>query len=155
MFRYSIEYFAAAVAANEVIGEPIARRHVAPMPVNFLLGQSAELALKAYLREKGTKLKMLRKLGHDLAEIMRVAQREGLTVKGWNRNLEAQLEMISEPYKARELQYIKTGAKTFLTIEPLLQLVATIVYSVSLHVPHASSFYRDGLIGRVLLDYTK
>jgi hypothetical protein len=151
MYRYALEYFGAAVAANDEIGDPGPRRDVAPMPVNFLLGQSIELALKAYLRERGFKLKVLRKLGHDLSETMKVAQNEGLKVDGWSRGIEAQLELLSVPYKARELQYIRTGAKTFPTIDPLLRLVATIVYSVAPHVPHGPVFFRGDGVGKYVL----
>ncbi len=155
MYRYALEYFASAVAANAEIGDPGPRRDVAPMPVNFLIGQSLELALKAYLREKGYKLKALRKLGHDLSETMRAAQGEGLIVPGWNAGLGGLLDLLNNAYKARELQYIRTGAKTFPTIDPLLQLVATVIYSVEPDIPYGRGFYSGDGMGKYVLRYKK
>jgi hypothetical protein len=55
---------------------------VAPVAVNYLLGHSIELALKAYLLQHGVKLVHLKcNLGHNLAACLAEAEVAGLTDK--------------------------------------------------------------------------
>ena len=80
------------------------------MPYYFLLGQSIELSLKAFLLGHGTPLKELRskKYGHDLEALLNEAYRLGLEVKldGTHR---AVIHLLGVEYLDRRFQYIRTG----------------------------------------------
>jgi HEPN domain-containing protein len=47
-------------------------------PIVFLIGQSIELSLKAFLRGAGFADSQLRKINHDIEEAFRVAKENGL-----------------------------------------------------------------------------
>ena len=78
IIRFSIEYFAAAIAAHEKL-ERAAPGGVRAVPVHTLTGQSIELALKAFLRQQGATLSALKKLRHNLDAAMDSAESNGLS----------------------------------------------------------------------------
>ena len=82
------------------------------MPLYFLLGQSIELSLKAFLLARGTALADLRgkQYGHDLIKIVEECRRRriGKYVKLTNLEVGA-LRILNLTYKPRQLQYIETG----------------------------------------------
>ena len=79
MWRYGNDFRKAALA---VLTEHNDRVFV---PYYFLLGQSIELSLKAFLMGRGVSLYVLssRKYGHDLKALLDEARRRRAIVKSW------------------------------------------------------------------------
>jgi hypothetical protein len=82
------------------------------MPALFLLGQSIELSLKAFLLKKGVSIEKLRNkpYRHDLFTLIKESRRRklGREVKLTVKEL-ANVELLNIEYKDRNFQYIKTG----------------------------------------------
>ena len=92
-------------------------------PIVFLIGQSIELSLKAFLRGAGFADSQLRKINHDIEEAFRVAKENGL--EGHFKEEPDDLtiiRLINSAYKSKDLQYVKTGMKTRPAVEPSLEL---------------------------------
>ncbi len=53
VLRYASEYLQATLAADEKMGSKKGYEIIAPIPVLFLVGQSIELSLKAFLNRPG------------------------------------------------------------------------------------------------------
>jgi hypothetical protein len=53
MARYAIDFYAAAIAVDDRLGDQPGHEIIAPAPAYYLLGHALELGLKAYLLEKG------------------------------------------------------------------------------------------------------
>lgn len=153
LFGSACEYFAVAVAvaANDKLGADQRRFGIALMPVNFLIGQAVELALKAYLREAGATLKDMRSLGHDLELSFREAISKGLVIS-WDATDQTMVSLLNQQYRPREFQYIKTGSKVFPQIEPLSKTTAKLLKAVGDQVPDAKGFFLGQRVGRAVLD---
>lgn len=108
MWRYGNDFREAATAVSE-------RRNVEVfMPYYFLLGQSIELSLKAFLMGSGVPLDDLRKeFRHDLEKLLTEAQSRQLEIElKLDKNQCAAIEILNWEYSDRRLQYIQTGAKS-------------------------------------------
>ncbi|MHB2016759.1 MAG: hypothetical protein ACYCW6_07410 [Candidatus Xenobia bacterium] len=92
-------YAAAADAVNDKLPNAL---HV----LSHLLGMSAELALKAYLKHHGVSTRELRRLGHNLGALYEKAQTFGLAGTG-SRNY--RLRVLGANYEARCFAYPKSG----------------------------------------------
>jgi hypothetical protein len=90
-------YAAAADAVNRELPNSF---HV----ISHLLGTSIELSLKAYLLNKGSSHKVIRSIGHDLADLFRECVKHGLSYTG-RRNFV--LTVMSKVYKDRVFAYPK------------------------------------------------
>ena len=78
LVRYASEFYAAAVAVDDSLGDKKGSEIVAPVPVMFLAGQSIELSLKAFLLAKGLDLRALRlQYGHKLSSSLQKAKELG------------------------------------------------------------------------------
>jgi hypothetical protein len=66
MLRYAIEFYAAALATDDAIGDMDGYEITAPTPVNNLIGHAIELGLKAYLLHSGHSLADIRAIVHRL-----------------------------------------------------------------------------------------
>lgn len=99
-------------------------------PIYFLVCQSLELALKAYLRGKGkTEDFLVRSIGHDLVAALDVAEREGLSghVKIEAMELHA-LTKINAYYNSKDLQYaLSYFNKSYPSVEVLSALAKKLV----------------------------
>jgi hypothetical protein len=105
---------------------------VAPVPVMFLVGQSIELSLKAYLLSRDVPLRKLRKdYGHALHRSLRKAKELGLldVVPLTEEDTEA-IELLDTLYSTKQLQYIVTGAKTFPVFGPLERVSLKLAHGV-------------------------
>lgn len=111
--RFASEFLFAAVAANEASGHKGSEQHVAPVPVMFLLGQSIELSLKAYLLHRGISLRDLRvTYKHGLRRCHRKARELGLLNQYAPSGQElVALHLLDELYETKQLQYIVTGLR--------------------------------------------
>lgn len=130
--RYACEFLEAALAADEKMGNKKGYEIVAPIPVMFLVGQSIELALKAFLLSKGVELRKLRRdYGHELHRSLRKAKELGLfdMVTLSDEELSV-IELLDELYSSKQLQYIVTGAKTFPVFGPLEKAALKLAHSI-------------------------
>ena len=106
MWRYGNDFRKAALAVLTQHNDP------AFVPYYFLLGQSIELSLKAFLMGRGVPLKVLRsrKYGHDLKALLDEARRRKL---GFEVNLAPAhcgvIHLLGIEYLGRRFQYIRTG----------------------------------------------
>jgi HEPN domain-containing protein len=90
-------------------------------PLLFLIGQSMELSLKAYLRGIGYSEGQLKDIGHDLDKSVKHCEKHGISE--YYRFSDADSELIylmNLPYKSKDLQYVKTGLKERPSVVPSL-----------------------------------
>lgn len=132
MARYAVEFMQAAQAADEAMGTKSGHGIVAPIPVMFLVGQSIELALKAYLLHRGVSLREIRKdCGHELHRSLRKAKELGLLS---HIDLSAEehsvLTLLDALYSTKQLQYIVTGAKRFPVFGPLERAALRLLHAI-------------------------
>jgi hypothetical protein len=121
LLRYATEFLEAALAADDKMGGKKGFEIVAPIPVMFLVGQSVELSLKAFLLFRGVALRKLRQnYGHALHRSLRKAKELGLfDIVSLSGEELVGLELLDHLYSTKQLQYIVTGAKTFPVFGPL------------------------------------
>ncbi|HET7201224.1 MAG TPA: hypothetical protein VFI80_10485 [Burkholderiales bacterium] len=131
--RYATEFFDAALAADDKLGKKEGYEIIAPIPVMFLVGQSIELTLKAYLLFKGVELRTLRKnYGHELHRSLRKAKELGLyEIVKLSDEEERIVELLDSLYSTKQLQYIVTGAKTFPVFGPLQTVTKKLVSGIA------------------------
>ena len=129
--RYARDYFDAALAADDVIGNRPGYEIVAPAPVMFLVAHSIELVLKAYLRNQGLSVDELQKIGHRLVECWQSAIENGVEdhVQLTQDDVKV-LELISDLHVSTELRYIKTGFKEFPVFGPLQVLAEKLLDAI-------------------------
>jgi hypothetical protein len=146
LIRYASEFYAAAVAVDDTLGEKKGYEIFAPVPVMFLAGQSIELSLKAFLLAKGVDLRALRlQYGHKLSASLQKAQELGLAnIVALSNEDESAIAVLDPLYSSKQLQYVVTGMKTFPIFGPLeeaarklLEAVATFVEYPPHRLPHA------------------
>jgi hypothetical protein len=114
--RFADDYLAAALAADQTLG-PTDPDGVASAPVLYLLGQSVELSLKAFLAHRGVSLEDLKspkKFGHSLDRCLEKAQELGLPVHIELTELDvATIGTLNALYASKELNYIVTGFRHY------------------------------------------
>ena len=97
-------------------------------PTYFLVCQSIELSLKAFLRGSGYSDKQLRQLGHDLDACIaaaRVADIESHV--SLSEAVVAAIGVINPYYDLKDLQYSMSGYKSYPPPESLLALAERLV----------------------------
>ena len=104
------------------------------VPLYFLVCQSIELSMKAVLRGCGFTDRGLRKLGHDLEKCLSALKdpKVGLAVvftEVFTERDSHALRKINPYYKEKDLQYIKSGAKSFPGIDVLIELADRLISS--------------------------
>jgi hypothetical protein len=77
-------------------------------PVTFLLCHAIELYLKAFLRSRGRDLAFLKRIGHRVADLAKVAVADGLSIDVADMEL---LSHVEDADVAMESRYIVTGFK--------------------------------------------
>lgn len=136
VLRYASEYLEAALATEAKMGSKAAYEIVVPIPVLFLIGQSIELSLKAFLLSEGVSLRKLRyKYGHELHRALRKAKELGLSnfVEFSEEDLFV-VELLNQLYSSKQLQYIVTGAKTFPVFGSLERMALKLCHAVGAKV---------------------
>ena len=106
MWRYGNDFRKAALAVLSHYNDR------AFMPYYFLIGQSIELSLKAFLLGRGMSLKELRskKYGHDLKALLDEAHRLRLRSEVKLENVHcAVINLLGIEYLDKRFQYIQTG----------------------------------------------
>lgn len=134
--RYSLEHFAAALASHSAIIGDWRDKNPSAAPVYSLAGQAIELALKAFLREQGSDLAALKKIGHNLSEAMESAEKIGFQSKIDM----AQLTLLNEEYSRYRFRYIRTGVVSWLGAESLFRLTADVVTPAIVEIEGAWRF---------------
>jgi hypothetical protein len=106
MWRYGNDFRQAAVAVLSHHNDRVF------MPFYFLLGQSIELSLKAFLLGRKVKLSTLksREYGHNLEKLLKEARRRklGNEVKLLGVHCGV-VKLLNYEYKDKRFQYIETG----------------------------------------------
>jgi hypothetical protein len=113
-------YAAAADAINDRYPNAL---HV----LSHTLGMAIELALKAFLVHHGLTEKDLRRLGHDLAGLLREAENYGLTRTG-SRHF--RLSVLGANYEARTFAYPAEAMLTIITPASLREIAHEIICEV-------------------------
>jgi hypothetical protein len=79
----------------------------------YLLGHSAELMLKAFLFKHGVSIDELKKIGHDLKNLVCVAREKGLP-----ENVDfQQILKLADSYNDKSLEYRIRKSKTFPSLD--------------------------------------
>ena len=105
LWRYGDDFRKAAIAVAST------NPHRMFMPYYFLVGQSIELSLKAFLLTRGLSLKELKgDFGHDLKALLQRAQKNELRREvRLDTGEKGAIDLLGYEYLARRFQYIKTG----------------------------------------------
>jgi hypothetical protein len=106
LWRYGNDFRLAAIAVLK------ANPRQFSMPYYFLIGQSIELSLKAFLLGRGTSLRELRgrKYGHNLEALMKLSQRRRLDLEIRLSNLDiGVVRLLNIEYQVRRFQYQESG----------------------------------------------
>jgi hypothetical protein len=145
MPRYAIEFYAAAVATDAAIGDSPGYEITAPTPVNYLMGHSIELGLKAYLLQQGLGLGRIHKIGHRLRVAYDEAREYGLDDQFPPETVDVPvLDALDALYSDKQFEYIETGFKTFPVFGPLQHFARELLLGVSKAIPNGELLVRDG-----------
>lgn len=127
MAEDAVGYFLAAkkVARGET---PVAIIAHFRMPLNFLLGQCCELALKAMLVSKGWDKKRLMPIRHDLLGLIAAAKAEGISI---DPEFESYCKVMGEAHKEFDFRYAGHASPpwighddAFAMLEPQIRAIA-------------------------------
>ena len=120
-WRMARDYLHAAHAVKSVHGD----RKL--FPLLYLYGLAIELALKAFLLQRGHSLRELKSLSHRLVDLLALARRRklGREVKLSQQELAA-VHALDITYSTDQLRYIVTGA----TRVPQLRLLSSAAQSI-------------------------
>ncbi len=129
--RYAREYYDAAIGADDAIGNRPGYESFAPPPVMFLVAHSIELALKAYLRDRGLSLDELRERGHRLDECWKLAIEHGVEdLVQLTQDDVGVLKTINDLHASTQLRYIQTGFTQFPVFGPLQELARKLLDAI-------------------------
>lgn len=147
LVRFSLEYCGAAWAAHAALTHGRGTAGQAPAPVHTLVGQSVELALKAYLREQGADLEALFNIGHNLKKGLDRAKAAGFQHKASRQHL----RLLNVEYRAHRFRYIETGRIVLLSPGDLFSLNADILQAAIQSIPLSWKFLFQAA-GEMLVD---
>jgi hypothetical protein len=102
LYHYAMSYHSSALALRKAA---VKATHP-EAPIRMLFSHSIELFLKAFLRFQGKSVRELRRIGHDLAALAQLAQKDGLHFDDENLEVIAVLSENNGPLRAR---YIVAG----------------------------------------------
>ena len=122
-WRFASEYLLSARAVRSAHGVQLA------FPLLYLYGLSIELALKAFLLQRGESLARVKQLSHSLGRTLSCARRRqlGREVKLSAHEIDA-IRVLDVTYSSNQLRYIETGV----TVIPPIDLVAHAAESIVL-----------------------
>ena len=129
--RYARDYYEAAEAADDVLGNKPGYEMSAPAPVMYLVAHAIELVLKAYLRHCGQSVRDIKKLSHGLVGCWKAAVDLGLNDHMTLTDQEVEtLRLISRLHASTELRYIQTGYKVRPSYGPLQELAERLLDAI-------------------------
>lgn len=152
MAKYAADFYAAAIAADDVVGHDKGYEVHAPAPVSYLVGHALELALKAFLLHHGVSLHHIKHgLGHNLEAAFAQAEAKGLgAIMPIGPADRAVLTVLNKLYADKQFEYIETGPKTFPVFGPLQSLAHRLINAVLDEIPDGH-LLRSGAVGNALL----
>jgi hypothetical protein len=132
-WRMARDYLHAARAVSSVHGE----RKL--YPLLYLYGLAIELALKAFLLQRGQSLRDVKQLSHRLVDLLSLARRRklGREVK-LSRHQLAAIRALDITYSSDQLRYIVAGS----TPVPRVRLLSSAAESIVAGVEHYCTRYR-------------
>ncbi|MGE0531396.1 MAG: hypothetical protein AB7G40_03340 [Hyphomonadaceae bacterium] len=136
LVRFSLEFCGAAWAAHAALTHGRGTAGHAPAPVHTMVGQSVELALKAYVRESGAGLGAMRALGHNLEKCMATAEAKGFR----HAANKTHLLTLAREYGVHRFRYIETGLIDLLSPQDLFALNADILQAALQGIPESWRF---------------
>lgn len=144
MLRYGIEFYAAAVATDNAIGETPGHEIIAPTSVNYLIGHAIELGLKSFLLERGSSLEEIKRISHRLGIAYEQARVLGLDDHFLPSagELEA-LQVLDALYSDKHFEYIETGFKQYPVFGPIQEFAKGLLLAVAHAIPSGTGFLRD------------
>jgi hypothetical protein len=143
MLRYAIEFYAAAIATDDAIGDTDGYEISAPTPVNYLIGHAIELGLKAYLLQKGRSLTNIKAVGHRLCLAYDDARKPGLDHYFAPDAVDGDvLPVLDALYSDKQFEYIEAGPKSFPVFGPLQFFACELLLSVARAIPHGDTLVR-------------
>jgi len=112
LLRYAWDYY----RAFEVLYEKFSKVTEMYEVKYYLLCHSIELAMKAFLREKGFTRKQLLGLGHDLEKLIRTLYENGVVidVESMKRTFS-----LNDYYKTKQFEYPQTGSKSLPSLDAM------------------------------------
>jgi hypothetical protein len=117
VFANHSQEFIAAARREHAIGAS-----TTSMPAYFLAARGIELGLKSYLLLVGKKESTLRTISHDMEKAVVASDLEGLrNVIAVSADTETAVAWINGYYSKKDLEYPKTGYKSYPPLELLLQ----------------------------------
>jgi hypothetical protein len=144
MLRYAIEFYAAAIATDDAIGDTDGYEITAPTPVNYLIGHAIELGLKAYLLQSGRSLADIKSIGHRLCLAYNEARKDGLDAHFQPAPEDVTvLDALDTLYSDKQFEYIETGPKTFPVFGPLRHFARELLLGVTKAIPQGELFLRE------------
>jgi len=151
----AVEHYACSVAAFEAVSDghstwsPSGQMgSVAPDGANHLFAMAIEVALKAFLREKGLDVHELKmQFGHNLIKLFERAEREGMAAL--NVNDRALLSLLNDLFLSREFEFTVTGSRRFPTFDALRGIACQIFDEVFDAIPLSRNFL-NGKVGAYL-----
>ena len=124
-WRFSRDYLRAARSVRSAHGEKLL------FPLLYLYGLSIELALKAFLLQRGASLSEVKHLSHRLVALLAAARRRklGHEVK-LSRSQLAAVRALDRTYSSDQLRYIVTGSTVVPQIPILAETAEAIVIGI-------------------------
>lgn len=118
--------------ASEYLEAAITLFNTPPTRINYqvviyyLLGHSAELTLKSYLFDHGEKPASLKRIGHDLDQLVERAMNHGLSKKLSVRAISA----LAPIYREKELEYRRRKRQAFPDQQDLIEEIEALQSAV-------------------------
>jgi len=124
LWKHALDFFEAARWVHE-------ERSDRPFIITyFLLGQSLELALKAFLRGKGQTKEFLKAVGHDLMTAVEESQRVDLgTLITLDPQERSTIGFLNNLYASKDLQYPESGSKHYPPIVEVFKVARRVLES--------------------------
>ncbi|MBK7663576.1 MAG: hypothetical protein IPJ21_08545 [Sterolibacteriaceae bacterium] len=126
LYSLSTEYMEAAIVLHDT--PPIRVKYSSV--ICYLLGHSAELALKSYLFDHGETPKSLKNIGHNLERLVELARQRGLSAR---ISLTSTVE-LSPVYCAKGLEYRTRRRRAFPNETALIEEVQALLRAVFDHI---------------------
>lgn len=140
MLRYAFEFYAAGMAADDVLIEDREYEQMPAIPVFYLVGHAIELGLKAFLLQQGVTLNEIRdpkKYGHNLQPAYEEALQRGLDkhfiAPGES---EAAFKILDVLYSSKEFEYVETGSKVFPVFGQLQAFASPLLVAIAQNIEH-------------------
>ena len=101
-------------------------------PAYFMFGHAIELALKAFLRSKGTGIDELKSIGHDLEKLLTVAQSRGLSAEiPLDQADIAVVQLVNPMYRTKGFEYITAGSGSWPPLQDVGSMASRITSFVA------------------------